>query len=111
MGRPWFRKTLLGAAALVYLLISLNVLFALWMHTGFCDPSEENCALAWTWRRIALWVGWSLLGLAVVMSAAVALRPRSGPLADRRLAAAGGAALVLAGLAVALSTKASGYGE
>jgi hypothetical protein len=102
-------RPLMTLAALAYVVVSANVMFVLWMHTGFCDAAERDCSLPWTSGRIALWAGWSLLGLAVMTATAVALRPRSGPLADRRIAAAGGAAVVIAGLAVGLMTKASNH--
>jgi len=66
-------RALAGLAALAYLLASLYALFALWMHIGFCDTAEQDCALPWTRTRVALWVGWTVLGLVVLTSAALAL--------------------------------------
>lgn len=100
---------MLALAAIAYLAISAVALFWLWMYTGFCDPAEQECALPWTRRRVALWVGWSLLGAVVMVAAAVALRPRRGRLADKRIAAGTGIGVVVVGLALALLTAASNY--
>ena len=85
---------------LLYLLLSAQIAFARWIHTGFCDTAEEDCALPWTANRVLAWALWIALGLTLAASTALAIRP-----ATRRAARLGllAAALLAVASAVALA--------
>ena len=100
-------RVAVALAAAAYVAVSAAALFVLWMHTGFCDTAENDCSLPWTTSRVALWVLWSLVGIALLPAAAIALRPKRGPLAQRPIAFAVAVAVLLAGLVVALALRAT----
>jgi hypothetical protein len=59
--RRW-RALALSALCLLYLLVSAEMAFLLWLGEGLCDTAEQDCAFTWDAARIVRWAAWGLLG-------------------------------------------------
>src|SRR3954452_5984142 len=70
---PWLVVTATSALFL-YVVVSGQIAFARWVFTGFCDSSEQDCALPWTTTRVAMWVLWGLAGLVLAATTVAAFR-------------------------------------